>query len=174
MEVMHVSEYDDRILAYTANADPLHMQHEAVAVITKLLAGHPDEVLRRRPQADKWSVVEIIAHLADDELVSTWRYRQMIEQRGCHLSGFDQDQWARLGAYSSWPVESALALFRLLREQNLRMFARLTEDEWECWGLHAERGRITVRDLARHMAGHDRNHIAQIKRILSGLPGTKN
>jgi hypothetical protein len=68
-------------------------------------------------------------------------------------------------------VSDALALFRLLREANLRMLAQLSEAEWDCWGLHAERGRITVRDLAVHMAGHDRNHIAQISRIL-GLPAS--
>jgi hypothetical protein len=57
-------------------------------------------------------------------------------------------------------------MFRLLREANLRMLVRLTADEWECYGIHAERGRLTVRDLARHMAGHDRNHLEQIRRAL--------
>ena len=161
-----MSEYRDRILAYTADAGPIQMQHEAVTVIAGLLAGRSDEELRKRPQADKWSFVEIIAHLADDDLVSTWRYRQMIEQPSCHLSGFDQDEWARLGAYISWPLQDALLLFRLLREANLRMFSHLSEGHWDCWGLHTERGRVTVRDLARHMAGHDRNHIVQIRRIL--------
>jgi hypothetical protein len=163
-----MSEYSARILAYTAAADPIQMQREAVTVIEELLAGHSDEDLRMRPRSGKWSVIEILAHLADDELVSTWRYRQMIERSGCELSAFDQDHWARLGAYSSWHAEEGLALFRLLREANLRMFSQLTSEQWESWGLHAERGRITVRELARHMAGHDRNHIDQMSGILSG------
>lgn len=162
-----MSEYGARILAYTALADPIQMQREAVTVIEELLAGRSDEELRMRPSPGKWSVIEILAHLADDELVSAWRYRQMIERSGCELPAFDQDQWARLGAYGSWHVEDSLALFRLLREANLRMLSRLTAEQWECWGLHAERGRITVRELARHMAGHDRNHVDQIRRILS-------
>ena len=49
---------------------------------------------------------------------------------------------------------------------NLEMFARLTPDEWQRGGIHAERGRITVQSLARHVAGHDRNHLEQIQKIL--------
>jgi hypothetical protein len=58
-------------------------------------------------------------------------------------------------------------LFRLLREANLRMLAKLTPDEWQRSGVHAERGRITVQDLARHTAGHDLNHIDQLRRLLA-------
>jgi hypothetical protein len=161
-----VNDYQARILAHTVLADPIQLQREAPAAIDELVAGHSDEQLRRRPKPDKWSVVEILAHMAEDELVSTWRYRQMVENSGCELSAFDQDQWAHLGSYHSWTLEDAFALFRLLREGNLRMFSRLTGDQWQSWGVHKERGRTTVRDLARHMAGHDRNHIDQINEIL--------
>jgi len=91
----------------------------------------------------------------------------MIENSGCELSAFDQDEWARLGNYASWKPSDSLKMFRLLREANLRMLDRLTADEWERFGLHAERGRITVRDLARRMAGYDINHLDQIRTILS-------
>jgi len=59
-------------------------------------------------------------------------------------------------------------MFRLLREANLRLLRRLSPREWEAEGHHTERGRITVRDLARHMAAHDVNHILQIERLLAG------
>lgn len=57
-------------------------------------------------------------------------------------------------------------LFRLLREANLRMFAQLTPEEWQRNGIHAERGSMTVRDLALQIAGHDLNHLEQIRKIL--------
>lgn len=47
-----------------------------------------------------------------------------------------------------------------------RFLQQLAPDQWACFGIHTERGRITVRDLAVHMAGHDANHIEQIRRIL--------
>ena len=123
-------------------------------------------MLRRKPSPEKWSVLEILAHLAEDELTSSWRYRQMIEHSGLSLMGFDQDKWAALGDYRSWDAREALEMFRLLREANLRLLRRLTSKEWEAEGHHMERGRVTVRDLARHMAAHDVNHILQIERLL--------
>lgn len=159
-------EYRKRLAAYVEGKDPLQMQHEAPKILSQLIAGCTGQELRRRPAAGKWSVLEILAHLADDEIATSWRYRQMIEHSGKEMPSFDQDEWARLGAYSFWEANDALELFRRLREANLRMLAGLSREEWEREGQHAERGRITVRDLARHMAGHDMNHIGQIRRIL--------
>jgi DinB family protein len=161
------AQYKDKIQAYTEGKDPLAMQSDSPRIIAELIAGISETALRQRPFPNKWSVVEIIAHLAEDELTSSWRYRQMIENSGCSLAGFDQDEWARLGDYASWKPAEALQMFRLLREANLRMLRRLTADEWERFGVHAERGRITVKDLALHMAGHDMNHVEQIRAILA-------
>jgi PAS domain S-box-containing protein len=68
----------------------------------------PEEVLRQRPAKDKWSVTEILAHLAEDELVSSWRYRQMLEHDTPSLLDFDQDVWASLGHYVAWSTERRL------------------------------------------------------------------
>jgi hypothetical protein len=152
--------------AYSESKEPIAIQTETLAILTGLVSGLPEQVIQRRPHPDKWSVLEIIAHLAEDELVSSWRYRQMIENSGCTLAAFNQDEWARLGDYQSWDLRDSLQMFRLLREANLRLFRNLALDEWERFGIHAERGTIRVLDLARHMAGHDRNHLAQIHSIL--------
>ena len=148
--------------------DTLAEQRAAPATLAQLISGVPEDALHRRPAPGKWSVVEIIAHMAEDELTSSWRYRQMIEHDGLPLLGFDQELWARLGDYSSWTARDALDMYRLLRLANVALLSRLTAAEWDRSGNHAERGRITVRSLAAHMAGHDRNHIEQIKRILAG------
>ena len=108
----------------------------------------------------------ILAHLAEAELTASWRYRQMLERPGTPLSAYDQDEWARRGDYNSWEPHEALGMFRLLRVANLRLLSGLTAEEWQRFGVHAERGRITVADLAIHMAGHDAGHIDQIRRIV--------
>lgn len=160
-------QYRARLAGYIKGKDVLEMQREAPRIVARLIAGVAEEKLLRRPAQKKWSVVEIIAHLAEDELTSSWRYRQMIEHNGVKLLGFDQDEWARLGDYHSWNAHDALEMFRLLREANLRMLNILSPDEWERAGEHAERGRLTVRELASHMAAHDINHIQQIERLLA-------
>jgi hypothetical protein len=150
------------------SADTIAAQRAAPATLAQLLSGVSDDILHRRPAPGKWSIVEIIAHLAEDELSSSWRYRQMIEHDGVALLGFDQELWSRLGDYSSWTARDALDMFRLLRLANVTLLSRLTAAEWERSGVHSERGSMTVRSLAAHMTGHDRNHIEQIKRILAG------
>jgi len=143
------------------------MQREAAPALAALIEGTPEGTLAQQPAPGKWSVTEILAHLAEDELASSWRYRQMLQHDGPDLLGFDQDLWARVGNYASWKPHDALTMFRLLREANLRMFAHLTPEQWQRHGVHAERGQLTVRDLCRHMAAHDINHIEKVRSILA-------
>jgi len=160
------SEYLAHIQSLAAESDFLAAQREAPELLAKFISGIADAQLRQRPQPDKWSVGEIIAHLAEDELVTSWRYRQMLENNGVQLAGFDQDLWARASHYETWTPQDALTMFRLLREANLRLLDGLSPEDWQRHGIHAERGKITIQNLARHMAGHDRNHLEQVRKIL--------
>ena len=128
------------------------MQADAPRILAEPIQGVPERALGQRPLPDKWSVGEIIAHLAEDEVASSSRYRQIIENNGCALSAFDQDEWARLGNYASWEAEDSLQLFRLLREANLRILSQFTADEWNRFGLH-ERARQGQRERSRSTHG---------------------
>ncbi|HMK23211.1 MAG TPA: DinB family protein [Terriglobales bacterium] len=161
------AEYLARIREHAEGKDPLELQRRSPAILNELIASASEQQLIFRPSKDKWSVGEILAHLAEDEMATAWRYRQMVEHSGIDLPGFDQDLWARLGNYRVRAPRESLALFQLLREANLEFLQFLTPEQWECYGIHAERGRITVRDLAAHMAGHDANHIEQVRRLLN-------
>ena len=90
----------------------------------------------------------------------------MLENSGCTLPGFDQDVWARMANNAESIPQDSLDLYRSLRQANLRVLELLSTDQWNSWGVHLERGRITVEEMARHMAGHDVNHIEQIRKIL--------
>ena len=158
--------YISRIVSYTEGKDPIAMQGETAEILRGLIDGIPEKELKRSPAPGKWSVAEILAHLAESEIVTVWRYRQMIENSGGPLSAYDQEQWARMGKYGSRDAKISLRLFTDLRNVNLEMFARLTPEEWQRFGVHAERGKMTVETLARHIAGHDRNHVEQIQKIL--------
>lgn len=159
-------QYKARILGLMEGKDPLEVQRATYPELESLLAGRSDETLRARPSADRWSAAEIVAHFAEGEITAFWRYRQMLEHDGCTLPGYDQNLWAELGQYASRSPRESLEQFRLLRESNLRMFDRLTVEQWQRKGVHAERGPMTVHGLAIQIAGHDINHLAQIKSIL--------
>jgi DinB family protein len=161
-------QYKARILGLMEGKDPVAVQRTTYPELARLVAGVSPEKLRQRPEPDRWSAAEVLAHLAEAEVVSTWRYRQMLEHDGCTLMGYGQELWASLGQYSERDPRESLEQIRLLRETNLRMFDRLTDEQWQRKGVHAERGPMTVRDLAVQIAGHDINHVAQVRRILQG------
>ncbi len=160
------AQYKARILDLVQGKDAVAVQRETPQQLAKSIEGIPADKLRQRPDPGKWSVAEILAHLGEAEVGSTWRYRQMIEHDGAVLSSFDQDLWEELGDYSSRDPQESLQMFRLLREANLRMFDRLTPEQWLRHGMHVERGRMSVADLAQQIAGHDLNHIAQIRKMV--------
>ena len=159
-------QYKARILGLMEGKDAVAVQRETVGQLTALVASVPAEKLGRRTAPDKWSVAEILAHLAEAEVGSTWRYRQMIEHDGLRLESYDQELWESLDRSSNRDPKESLQLFRLLREANLRMFDNLTPEQWQRHGTHAERGHMTVHDLAVQIAGHDINHLEQIRKQL--------
>lgn len=158
--------YKKRILGYQAGKDPLALQASTPRAIERLVGGASRASLTRRPAAGKWSVAEIVAHLADDELVAAFRIRMILESPGISLQAMDQDVWAEKGRYGRRNVKTSLELFRALRQANLELFRSLAPADWTLAGVHAERGVETIRDIAEHYAGHDINHLQQIRRIL--------
>jgi hypothetical protein len=160
-----VEAYKERILGYQAGADPLVLQAEAPDVLAALVAGLSAEDLGHRPAPGKWSIREIVAHLADDELVGAYRIRLILSAPGTPIQAFDQDVWAGTGRYATRDVADSLALYRALRRANLDFLQSLTEQEWDTYGIHAERGVESLRDIAKYFAGHDINHFRQIESI---------
>jgi hypothetical protein len=157
--------YKARILGYQEGADPLRLQAVAADRLASLIAGLSAGDLARRPRPEKWSVQEIVAHLADDELVGAYRIRLILSAPGTPIQAFDQAVWARTGRYATRDAGDSLSLFRLLRQANLTLLHSLSPAEWDMYGVHAERGIESVRDIASYYAGHDINHIKQIEAI---------
>lgn len=161
-----MEDYKTRILSYVGNQDPLLLQQQMEGKIDHLIRGVAPEKLLQRPLPDKWSVTEIIAHLADDELVGAYRIRLILSSPGTTIQSFDQDRWALQGKYNDIAITTSLALFNELRKANLFLFSTLTPEQWKMYGVHAERGKETIRDIATYYAGHDINHLKQIEAII--------
>jgi hypothetical protein len=162
-------EYVARLRSLVEGKDPVAVQAETPDALARLIASIPEEKLNQQPAAGKWSLAAILAHLAEAEIALSWRYRQMAEKEDAALPGYDQNLWCRLGDYESRDSQESLAQFRLLREANLKMFARFTPDDWRHSGIHAERGRLTMTDLVAQAAGHDLSHLQQAERVVAAV-----
>ena len=170
-----LAEYTQRLRGYLGNTDPVQSMQEAPAALTKLLHDVPESALSNPPAPGKWSVAEIIAHLADSELVAGFRYRAIAGANdGVPITGYDQDRWAAAGNYRAAKAATSLKSFAALREMNLRFLTLLPAAAWEKYGVHSERGRESLRDLVQLVAGHDLNHVLQIRKILSGVQAVRS
>ncbi len=157
--------YKAKILGFQAGADFLSLQAVGPDRLASLVEGLSPTDLARRPAPGKWSIQELVAHLADDELVGAYRLRMILSSPGTSIQAFDQDVWARRGRYETIDVRVSEELFRLLRLANLVLLRSLRPEEWDLFGVHAERGKESIRDIAMYYAGHDINHFRQIEAI---------
>ena len=161
-------QYIQRTLGYVEGKDPLRVQQETPKKLEKLIKPLSKQQLTRRPEPGKWSIAEILAHLADTELVGGWRMRLILGSNGVSIQPFDQDVWAETFGYSRRDPEASLETFRVLRESNLAMLKALPKNLWENYGMHQERGKETIAHIVRMFAGHDLNHLAQVETIRKG------
>ena len=134
--------------------------------IAAAVSGLADKTLRYKPAPGKWSILEILGHLADVEIVYAYRLRQALADEKPVIAPMDQDAWARnLGYMESSPAE-LVAFYGLSRHHTLQLLRRLKPGDLEKGAYHPEHKRnVTVAEIVQMMSGHGANHLAQIERL---------
>jgi hypothetical protein len=165
-----VQQYIDRLLGYVEGKQPLDVLAATAGKLERLTSGLSPAELGKRPAPNKWSVTEILAHLADAEIVGAFRMRLILGAPGTAIVAYDQDDWARSGHYARRDPRQSLGQFRVLRDVNLALLASLEPEQWKHYGMHAERGQESIEHIARMYAGHDINHLQQVETIVHGQP----
>ena len=159
-------QYTRRILSNALGQDPIKIQSKTNRKLGRLIKGVPTAKLRKRPAPEKWSVAEILAHLADVEIVIRWRMRSILGDPGTHVQAYDQNAWVTAGHYEKRDPHKSIELHRVVREANLALVTSISPAQWKHFGQHAERGQESIEHIVRMVAGHDINHVLQIERIL--------
>lgn len=163
-----VQAYCETLKALVGDDDPVTILSATPSRIKTLICAAAPTALVSRQHPDKWSIAEIVAHLADSELVFAYRLRTILAVNGASLQAFDPDRWAATFDYGTCDVHTSVAIFAVLRMGTVRMLNRLEPALLDHVGTHEEWGPESVRSMVRLEAGHDRNHLAQIERILAG------
>jgi DinB superfamily len=139
-----------------------------------ILASTPHELVKnleaiglekttQSPAPGKWSPAEIVCHLADCEIAFAFRLRQTLAEDNHVMQPFDQEKWAV--TYPGITAVQALATFDNLRKWNLALIGKTLASSAGKPVSHPERGSMTFKTIVETMAGHDLNHLAQLKRI---------
>jgi len=161
-------QYSQRVIGYLEGKDPIEVLSATPRELQKLIQGASRKSLDAKPAPGKWSATMILAHLADSEIVYAFRLRLMLGASGVTIQGIDQDAWAVNFDYGAEDPAASLEDFRVNRERTLRLLGKLSKQQWDCYGMHTERGKETVRRLVELLAGHDLNHLRQIHALVGG------
>jgi len=155
-----------KIDGYRAGREPMALMKAAPKKLARAVLGLSVSQMRRRPARGKWSIVEILGHLSDTEVVYGYRYRLCLCEPGSPIVGYDQARWVEeLRHQSRGNAKRLLERIRVAREGTLEMLGQVPRRNWKRFGLHNERGRESVRRTMELIAGHDLNHLDQIKAI---------
>lgn len=134
-------------------------------LLATVLTGAAGEEVDFAPAPGKWTIRQIMAHLADAELVGAHRLRLVIAEDNPTLTAFDQDAWAANLDYARRKPAQSLDTFRRLRAENYELLKELPERAYERAGSHTEDGPLTLRALLQHFADHAESHARELQSI---------
>jgi hypothetical protein len=146
-------------------ADLLERYRRGAELVAVAITGAAGSELDYVPEPGKWSVRQILCHLADSEIVAADRFRRVAAEDGPRLIGFDGDAWARNLDYGRRKISQALETLRRTRADNYELLAGLPEEAWSRTGNHSELGTVTLAGLLRHAAEHAEDHARRIREV---------
>jgi uncharacterized damage-inducible protein DinB len=161
----HAAAYVSAVLDLLGDRDPIAVLREMPSALPRAIAGLTPQQMRQPERQGKWSIGQILQHLADSEVVWAWRMRLILAQDRPQLTGYDQDLWAERLHYDEQDPSDALEVFAVLRRANLRLLERAFPSDLKRVGVHVERGEESLEHLGRLYAGHDLLHLRQIERV---------
>jgi uncharacterized damage-inducible protein DinB len=158
-------EYVAAVLGLLGERDPFDVLRTTPRLLREAADSMSADRLSEPERPGKWSVRQVLRHLADSEIVWAYRLRVVLAQDRPPLAGYDQDAWAERLHYADADAAASLTEFDALRRGNLSLLERAAPADLQRVGVHAERGDESVEYMIRLYAGHDILHLNQIERI---------
>jgi uncharacterized damage-inducible protein DinB len=115
------------------------------------------------PLSGKWSISRLVSHLCDAEIILSYRIRMALAEPDSPIPAYDEKKWASRLHDAEMDVRKRLQLFAAMRASNIDLVRTLSSGELKRAGIHSERGRETVERMIQLLAGHDINHLMQVK-----------
>jgi uncharacterized damage-inducible protein DinB len=148
-------------LSLLEGRDAVEVMAETPGRLGVLLDGVTLEQAEKSPAPGKWSLRELMAHLADSEIAWSWRMRQVFSEDNPNLQPFDQDRWAKV--YPTYTFKQAFSTWKALRAWNLEFLRGLSAADRARPATHPEVGEMTLWSIARIAAGHDLHHLRALE-----------
>jgi len=135
-------------------------------IIEKIVNSATDEEMHWKPSMDRWSIGEVLAHLAEVEVIGfRERIQKMVESDSPQLEAYDQNAAYDAGRYSARKARENLHLFCHERDRSLSFLRYIPASVVTRSGIHTKIGKVTVNQLMNEWAFHDLGHIRQIAEL---------
>jgi uncharacterized damage-inducible protein DinB len=131
---------------------------ETAALLARVPAGREEH----RYAEGKWSVKEVVGHLADAERIFAYRALRIARGDATPLMSFDENEYVPAGRFGKRTLRSLAEEFRAVREATLRLFEGLDDEAMSSRGTASDHP-VSVRAIAWIIAGHERHHVALLK-----------
>lgn len=145
--------------------DPAEVLRTTPARLSRVLGALSPEQIEFKPAPHKWSVREILCHMADCEIAWAWRLRLIYGSDNPTLQPFEQDPWAKAYEGAGYTTEAARTAWSAARRWNLALIETLTDEQKGRSATHPELGQITLWTIAEIAAGHDIHHMNQLEKV---------
>lgn len=148
-----------------AGQDPAAVLRATPAALQATVTRLGQDAVNTQPAPGKWSVRELLCHIADCEVAWAWRLRQTYGSDKPLLQPFDQDPWARAYDGVQYTTETALATFTALRTWNLALIETFSEADKARPAHHPEIGDLSLWHIVEIAAGHDLHHLRALDKL---------
>lgn len=155
------AERSDLIARYAAGYD----------AVMEALNGISDEEWDTPEAPGEWSPRQVVHHLADSEMASALRLRQMLANEHAQIVPYDQDEYARV-LYYDRPVAASLAAFAGARAATVPILERMTDEQWARTAHHPEEPAYGAEIWLQYYARHAHDHADQIRRARAAIVET--
>jgi Mg2+ and Co2+ transporter CorA len=159
-----VDDINSAIAEYRRQADEME----------EVLSYCPVAAVAWLPGVARWSILEIVAHLADAELLASARIRRIITQDTPEMYGYRQELWAQSLAYRRQKIDAVLTRFAVLRRENASLLEMIGEEIWRLKGRHDEYGELSLRELIEDYITHTAKHLDQMRSAALAYEASNN
>jgi hypothetical protein len=167
LDVSTKPAYVKETIALLGDRDPMEVMTELPHWLRTRLGNLQASAWRVPEGPGKWSLVQVICHLTDAEMVFGWRARLVLTADNAPLTGYDQNVWLERFNYDGADPDAVMQTLIALRGWNLRVWRSVTAADLDRIGMHTERGPESLALLRGLVAGHDLRHRRQIERLLA-------
>jgi len=134
-------------------------------LLETMLRDLPEELMRWKPSAERWSIAEVLGHLADIEMVYADRTRRIVTEDSPTLQKYDAAGTVVVGDYVRGSAGENLAFFIKTRRSTVILLRSIPPNSGEREATHSELGNITLHQMFSEWASHDLGHLRQIAEL---------